>query len=131
MLCAGTLNSVICIRWGGTSSTDGAYSVGPLGVSISVGKIARFRGVIISCCIDKRDLVDDTISCKILTISCTYALKLLVLRLQARYNSLHRSLKDIIRVVALANFCLSTPENINLSILQGHFDIAKSVYAAL
>ena len=66
-----------------------------------------------------------------LIIFCAYALKLLVLRLQTRLNFLHRSLIDTIRTVVLASFCLNALENINLFILQGYFNIAKSVNAAL
>ncbi len=77
----------------------------------------RFCNAITSHCIGKQDSVNDIISCKILTISCIYALKLLVLRLQARLNSLHRLLMDMIHAAALANLCLSVLENINSSIL--------------
>lgn len=66
-----------------------------------------------------------------LTISCIYALRLLVLKLQTRFNFLHRLLIDTIYTAALANFCISILKNMNLSISQGYFDIAKSVNAAL
>ncbi len=116
MLGTGALNFAIGIDWGGVSSTDSADSIGLLGVSISVGKIAQFCGAITSRYISKRDLVNDTILCKILTISYAYAFRLLVLRLQARLNSLCRSSMDTIYTAALANFCLSALENINLFI---------------
>ncbi len=91
----------------------------------------RFCGTITSYCIGKRDLVNNTIPCKMLPISCACALRLLVLRLQAELNFLCRSSMDTIYMEALANLCLSTLENINLSIPRRHFDITKSVNVAL
>lgn len=66
-----------------------------------------------------------------LTISYICAFRLLILRLQARLNSLYRLLIDTICVVALANLYLNILENINSSIPQGYFDIAKLVNVAL
>ncbi len=60
--------------------------------------------------------IDITISCKIVIITCTWTLRLLVLRLHTRLNSLYRSSMDTIYVAAFANFCFSTIKNINSSI---------------
>lgn len=64
---------------------------------------------------------------KMFTISYVYAFELLILRLQTRLNFLHKSLTIIIRTTTLVNFCLIIPKKMNLFILQGDFDIAKSV----
>ena len=102
----------------------------------------RFCSAITSYCIGKqlfctinkrswcRDLIDDTIPYKMLIIPCACAFRLLILRLQAGLSFLRRLLIDTICATTLANFCHGMQENINLFILQGHFDIAKSVNAA-
>ena len=75
--------------------------------------------------------VNVTIFCSIVIISCKCVLRLLVLKLQARFNSLYKSLTNTIYATTLANLCLSALGNISLFISQDHFDIAKSVNAAL
>ena len=143
LLDASAPNSAIGIGWWDASSTDSANNVVLLGTSISVGKIVWFYDAIPSCYIGKqlfgtigsrffcRDLISVIISCKMLTISCAYAFRLLMLRWQGRFNSLHKLLIDMIYIVTLANLCLSALENINSSISQGYFDVAKLVNTAL
>lgn len=131
MLGADTRNSAIGLGWWDASSIDGVNSVGPLGVSISVGKITKFCDALISYCRGKWDLVDDTIPYKMRIMSCVYVLRLLVLRSETGLNSLHRSSINTIRMAILANLCLNALENINLSIPWGHFNIAKSVNITL
>lgn len=61
-------------------------------------------------------LVDILIPYKTFLISCIYALKLLILRLQTRLHFLHKLLIDINCIIQLANFYLNALKNINWSI---------------
>lgn len=123
--------------------TGSVKNVVLLAVLIFISRIARFCDVITFCYVDKQlfytigkkswceNLVDDIIFYKILTIFCICAFKMLVLRLQARRNSLCKWWIGIIHTTVLVNFYLNALENINLFIPWDYFNIAKSVNAAL
>lgn len=66
-----------------------------------------------------------TIFYSITIISNIYAFGLLVLKLQAEFNALHKSLIDKTCVAMLANFCFSALGSISLYILQSYFNVIK------
>lgn len=103
----------------------------------------RFCGIITFCYIDKwlfcvisnkscyGNLVDNMVFYKILIISYTYTLRLLVLKLEVGLDFMHKLLIDTIRIIALANICLGILEKINLFISQSYFNTIKLVNTGL